>query len=271
MNRVEVVFRAVARIVAALFAPFGRRRQAIAAAYISENLVPKWTTGIGREESLTFWGPSYKPLQRGWSVLSKEPDTIAWIDRFGPHSVLWDIGANVGVFSLYAARRGHRVSAFEPEAGNYHVLTRNIEINRLDDNIQAYSLAFSDKSSLDSLNMRWTLLGSSHHQFGELHTAKGAFSPMFRQGCIGFSIDDFVEKFKPQLPDHIKIDVDGIELKIIRGGGKLLAGSKLKSLMIELQADQPHQCAEIREILEQNGFEAVNTRRSNWLFTRTAI
>src|SRR5688572_16327185 len=43
------------------------------------------------------------PVSRAASLFDKQPATIAWIDAFPAGSVFWDIGANVGVYSLYAA------------------------------------------------------------------------------------------------------------------------------------------------------------------------
>src|ERR671919_62441 len=43
---------------------------------------------------------------RALSLLTKQPGTIQWIDAFVPDSVFWDVGANIGVYSLYAALRG---------------------------------------------------------------------------------------------------------------------------------------------------------------------
>ena len=52
---------------------------------------------------------------RARSLLSKEPETITWLDRLEEDDVLWDVGACVGSYSIYAAvRRGVRVVAFEP-------------------------------------------------------------------------------------------------------------------------------------------------------------
>ena len=57
---------------------------------------------------------------RAMSALTKQPATIEWIDSFSPGSVFWDVGANVGVYALYAARRGDaKVVAFEPAAVNF--------------------------------------------------------------------------------------------------------------------------------------------------------
>ena len=73
-----------------------------------------------------------KSATRAMSVLRKQPATIEWIESFRPDSVFWDVGANVGVYSLYAALRGDtRVVAFEPAAVNFFLLAANCEANRL--------------------------------------------------------------------------------------------------------------------------------------------
>jgi len=67
---------------------------------------------------------------------TKEPETLEWIDRIPEKSVLWDIGANVGLYSCYAAKaRGCRVFAFEPSVFNLEILARNIFLNQLTDQI----------------------------------------------------------------------------------------------------------------------------------------
>src|ERR1051325_5936164 len=70
---------------------------------------------------------------RALTILTKQPATIQWIDSFLPNSVFWDVGANVGVYTLYAARRGAaQVVAFEPAAVNYFLLAAHCEANGLD-------------------------------------------------------------------------------------------------------------------------------------------
>ena len=49
----------------------------------------------------------------------KEPETIAWIDDMEPGEILFDVGANIGIYTLYAASRGVRVIAIEPVFENY--------------------------------------------------------------------------------------------------------------------------------------------------------
>ena len=119
---------------------------------------------------------------RASAILSKEPDTICWIDGFKASDVFWDVGANVGVFSLYAAGcRGLRVLAFEPSADNYMVLCRNVTINSLSESISTYCMAFSDDTRLGTLNLASLELGAALHQFGQA----GAISRWSEGGNVG--------------------------------------------------------------------------------------
>ena len=69
---------------------------------------------------LCFFAPSPLLRSRAASVVTKEPDMIAWLKGLGQQDVLWDVGSNVGVFSVYAAAvQGCRVIAFEPSAANF--------------------------------------------------------------------------------------------------------------------------------------------------------
>ena len=81
--------------------------------------------------------------------MTKEPDTIQWIDEFPEQTVFWDVGANVGVYSLYAATKpGVSVLSFEPLAANFHVLSRNIELNDFGHCVRAYCVALARETGL---------------------------------------------------------------------------------------------------------------------------
>src|SRR5687768_12995904 len=60
---------------------------------------------------------------------SKEPWTIDLIERMEPGDVLYDVGANVGPYTLVAAALGHRVVAIEPGYQNYARLCHNLAMN----------------------------------------------------------------------------------------------------------------------------------------------
>ena len=191
-------------------------------------------------------------------LLAHEPDTVEWIEAFTEGAVYWDIGANIGVFALYAGLKpGVRVLAFEPAAGSFAVLNRNIELNSID-RITAYCVAFTQETKLDSLNMSSTSPGGSMHGFGsERDQFNRTINVKFRQGAVGFSIDDFVTMFSPPRPTHVKIDVDGIEANILRGGRDTFSAPSVRSMIVEIEGDMASQHnREILQLMDEFGFVA---------------
>ena len=53
---------------------------------------------------MSFSVPNHLALYRCKTFKTKEPDTLTWIEQMGEDSVFWDIGANVGLYSIYAAK-----------------------------------------------------------------------------------------------------------------------------------------------------------------------
>jgi len=186
---------------------------------------------------------------RAETFLQKEPETLDWIDGFHAGDVLLDIGANLGLYSLYAGKKGVRVLAFEPESQNYATLNKNIYINQLGHLITAYNLALSNTLNLNVLSLSKFQTGAALHQFAQTKEHSGAF----QQGVMGMSLDWFLEHFQGTFPTHIKIDVDGLEAKIVEGAQKTLADSRLKSVLIELDEKLP-QDLEIVQIMKEQGF-----------------
>ena len=191
-------------------------------------------TGSGR---LLFGAHVRQSFKRARQFHMDEPDTLAWIDELDAGSCLWDIGANVGVYSLYAALRPQtRVLAFEPAGANYATLNRNIELNHMSSRVTAYCIALSGETKLDVLAMTNTMAGYAMHGFGtEIDQFNNAIPAEFFQGAIGFCIDDFVAMLSPPMPTHVKIDVDGIEADILRGGRRTFSAPSVTSMIIEIQ------------------------------------
>ena len=187
--------------------------------------------------TVKFFAPTAILRLRAETALSKEPETIAWLDGLGAGDVLWDIGANIGVFSLYAAaERACTVLAFEPSAANFIVLTRNVQINQLDSRITAYPVALSGETCLGVLNLDSTALGTAMNEFGRAgDKSRYSSNPHpTSHGMVGFAIDEFIARFSPPLPTHIKLDVDGLELPILQGAVATLRSPRLKSMIVEL-------------------------------------
>ena len=167
---------------------------------------------------------------------TKEPETLDWIDEHvQPGDVFYDVGANVGLFSLYAAKRGARVYAFEPEALNYAELNRNIVLNGLGDRVTAFATAIADSDHLDELYIRSFERGAALHNVGSATDGEGgAFVPAHRQGVLCTTLDSAHLKFGLPAPRHIKIDVDGFEKKVLAGAAAVFRGGSVRSALIEI-------------------------------------
>ena len=78
---------------------------------------------------------------RAETFYTKEVETLEWIDSFQKESVFWDIGANIGLYSIYAGKKCNKVYSFEPSVLNLELLAKNIHLNNLSDLITANSPA----------------------------------------------------------------------------------------------------------------------------------
>lgn len=171
------------------------------------------------------------------SLLTREPETIVWLDSIQPGQVYWDIGANVGGYALYAARRGAIVWAFEPAPASFAAFSENIRINKLDSQITALPVGLSARSALNVLHMcaDTTEPGSVCHSLED--SGAPAKAGTFRQTTLALTMDDLVRNWGAPLPHFIKIDVDGIEPLILSGGTEVLSNPALQSVLIEMDAE----------------------------------
>ena len=205
---------------------------------------------------------------RARSVMTKEPGTIEWIEEMSQGDVLLDVGANVGLYSLCAARfRGARVFAFEPESQNFALLNTNIYHNGLQEPVLAYCVALSDETRFDSLYLSRFEPGGSCHAFGETLNPDGKpLHAAFRQGCFATTVDALVAASAIPVPRYIKIDVDGIEHKVIHGAAKSLADARVRSVLVEVNGKRDEHWGIVDFLLEQ-GFNYSEAERERALRT----
>jgi FkbM family methyltransferase len=185
---------------------------------------------------MTFVTPNVFTKWRVDGIHAKEPCTLDWIATFRPDDVLADVGANVGMYSVWAAAtRRARVVAFEPEAQNYALLNRNILANQLQGRVKAYCMGLSDQQAITELFLSELLAGGSNHAVGQaLDFTLAPMKVMYQQGCLTFRLDDLVSSGAVPMPNHIKIDVDGFEHKVIAGAAETLKNPAVRSLLIEI-------------------------------------
>jgi FkbM family methyltransferase len=198
---------------------------------------------------LSFVSLGKGPASRAGSLFTKQPATIAWIDRFLPDSVFWDVGANVGVFALYAARRGGtQVVAFEPAAVNYFVLTANCELNGLDDRVACLLVGLGKTRSIARLEV-------SQLDPGHSFSFKGFRTRPYagRQAALILSMDQLIDDFGLAPPNYLKIDVPGLTKEILVGGARLLRHPNLRELHVECGLETPGG-RRLAAVLAESGF-----------------
>ena len=210
------------------------------------------------ERRLSFLVYTKRERNRIKSFYRKEPGTLNWISTFNKTDVFYDIGANIGIYAISAAailENKGKIYAFEPHVFSFKNLIENISLNGFSDTIEACCIPLTDEPSLDHFNYTSLESGSTGSQLGHTNTYdNGKFAPIFRELKLGVSIDLLIEQFSFQIPDHIKIDVDGNEAKIIMGMRKLLAGEfERKPASIQIEVNPAEQTLTF-ELMGQCGY-----------------
>tara|TARA_R100000008_G_scaffold86866_1_gene82174 strand:+ start:469 stop:1275 length:807 start_codon:yes stop_codon:yes gene_type:complete len=176
---------------------------------------------------------------RAKTLMTKEPETITWLDRMEEDDVLWDVGACVGSYSIYAAvRRGVQVVAFEPASYNINVLEQNILLNKVSDKITSFPMGIGSEFAYTTLNhLNNADPGSSANEIEVSAMSKHRLGVWYKSGCVVDSIDNLVKQGLTY-PTHLKVDVDGAEPDVVAGALETIPN--LKSLLIELFPNPQH-------------------------------
>ena len=185
------------------------------------------------------------------TLLTKEPETIYWIDSWlfknlDEPVLFWDIGSNIGIYTLYAAVKHPKlkVISFVPFFKNFIRLMANIHLNELENVIPLY-IALSSKSGLMGFcgyDERYGASGNVLMLFDEFksdnrHINKCDDYFKVKETVLQASGDDLL-KLNMVIPNYVKIDVDGLELGIIEGMKEIFKSAKLKSVLIEINTKE---------------------------------
>ncbi len=230
---------------------------------------------LGSNSKVNSRGLSFKLVSDNWitkyrtrTFNSKEPEMLDWIDEnVKDHDILFDVGANIGIYSIYAALRNPKlcIYAFEPEYSNLNQLKQNIINNGLQASIVPFSIALGANTGLSYLHIQDTTAGSALHTISSqpLKTTHAGHEVVWKEGVASFTIDDFCE-MEGVKPTIIKIDVDGNETEILNGGKKTFNNKDLRSILIEVDRKQT-QC---EDILKSYGFYLDKKPSENQIWVR---
>ncbi len=181
---------------------------------------------------------SPKEFKRAVNYSKKEPNTLDWLDGLKEGEVLYDIGANIGQYSLYPAVKlagKCQVYAFEPEALNFAKLNTNIHINSLSNSIKAYPIALSGENKISEFHVNKMGYGEALHRLDDnIDNMNQVFVPSHIQGTISLTLDTVVYDYGMACPNYLKIDVDGLEREIVLGGKKVFFRPEVKSILVEV-------------------------------------
>tara|TARA_B100000965_G_scaffold372562_1_gene362343 strand:- start:12427 stop:13356 length:930 start_codon:yes stop_codon:yes gene_type:complete len=199
------------------------------------------------------------PLKRACTIDLSEPETIAWLEELQAEEVLWDVGANMGIFTLYASVvRGMQVYSFEPEASNFALLSKNIQVNDVIDQVTAICTGLSDQNGIQTLYKYCDFESSGINSVGkEVDAHLKPKKSLSKQKVTTYTGDYLIHNEGFKAPNHIKIDVDGIEHLIVNGLENNLQ-SKVDSVLVELNLNLPEH-REVVATLSEMGFKTNPT------------
>lgn len=162
-----------------------------------------------------------------------EIEELSFFSRYiGKDFVVFDVGANIGLHSLYASKlvgTNGKVFSFEPVNKTFNRLKENIEINSVT-NISAYNLALSNENGKETMTISldgfdaWNSIAGNQQIIGE---------NFVEEKIVIQTLDDFVKEHCPNLKiDFIKIDTEGWELNVLEGAKDYLKNNS-PFLMVE--------------------------------------
>lgn len=182
-----------------------------------------------------------------WIGILERAKLRHFVERLRPAMRVWDIGANAGLYTLASARAvgaaGHIV-AFEPMPRNLHFLRRHIALNGLT-NVEVCDAAVSDTAGIVRM-----AAGDSPSEF---HVApEGAWA------IRAVTLDGWRTESASRAPDLVKIDVEGAEGAVLRGGARLFAELRPTVYLALHGEDQRREC---RQLLDRWGYRTTSLER----------
>ena len=220
------------------------------------------------KKNIKFFIPNELIKWRIKTYFTKEPETLEWIDSFKINKdiIFWDIGANIGLYSIYSAIKHKKINvySFEPSTSNLRTLSRNISINNLYDKINIVPFALSNKENkfLNMIESDFTE-GGALHSFGEKFDFEGnSFKSSNQYKTFGTSIEYLLKNKIIPIPNYIKIDVDGIEHLILSGAGDFLNNQNIESIAVEVNENFKSQFSGILEVMKKYNFILIHKKNN---------
>lgn len=226
--------------------------------YFFKRIIKNETVYTDQKTKLKFFIPNVLTYRRAKSLFSSEPETIEWINSFKPNTIFYDVGSNIGLYTIYAGSLNKNISvySFEPSTNNLRVLSRNIYLNNFHNNIKIIPIPLSNKDGQFNLMKDQIFCeGGALNQYGVDYDFEGKKNSNIGNvyQVLGFSLNYFMNSEIIKKPDYIKIDVDGIEHLILEGASLLKNLSNIE-ILIEINDNFIEQKKSAFALLEEYNF-----------------
>ena len=195
-------------------------------------------TGHGR----LFWRATQSP--------SLDIDTNNWIAQFAENDVFYDVGANIGLYSIMAAKfmKVHTF-AVEIDLMNARMLYENISMNGCQEKIMVLPIGLDNKSSQETLYLKTISYGDALHNLRKPNPMVRDYRGFQVQVPV-FRLDDVIKILSLPSPTKLKIDVDGVDLAVLEGASNALR--TVTSSVIEYKPDSEER-KKIHQLLAGQG------------------
>lgn len=157
---------------------------------------------------------------------TEEPLMIKWLSNFSDNDVFLDVGANVGTYSIPAAKLGATVLSLELDPANNYILHSNTVINDLCDKITILPFAAGNANGVEKIYYRDFSVGDALQSVGRDQILPTKKNNPFTIKQLILTIDDIFSIFDLPSPNKIKIDVDGNEEFVFEGAKKTISNAR---------------------------------------------
>ena len=183
-NIVKTIIKGCARIISKT--KVGRMVNEI----IIEDVMNRVADVAHNNISMKFAVPNALNHFRVDTFSTKEPETLDWIDTFPKESVFWDVGGNVGLYSIYAAKKKQcKVYCFEPSVFNLELLARNIFLNNVQKLVCIMPIPLSDKMGISQMQLSNTEWGGALSTFGKnIDSSGNSLKNVFYTKLLGLAL-----------------------------------------------------------------------------------
>lgn len=204
-----------------------------------------------------------------WYFFAFEPGLLKLLSELEAGETFLDIGANIGKYSVLAALFGLKVDAIEPFVRNVDALRANLALNDQQDLVRVHQVALSDRSGAGWVAYDDEQAGSTEQGISDDVSVDPRPGAKHKESIAVWRVDEMVANGTVAFPNHVKIDVDGVEHKVLDGMSGILSDPRLKSIRLEIRLEDPRNKAALERVL-QHGFVArTGDDMKNLQLTRT--